>query len=86
MNLEGRSEDISPMGARWLVLVIFSLAFHGASWAQDVQRITGRIINVETQAPIPFASVGIPGRQVGTSADLGGFLNWISIPSSVRIV
>jgi len=56
-----------------LLLTIQLASLRGHS--QDLERLSGRIINAETQAPIPFASVGIPGRQIGISADLNGFFD-----------
>ena len=60
MNFGEDRKVFSVQGGLGIMALMFWLAINIPALAQDVQQISGRIINVETQAPIPFASVGIP--------------------------
>lgn len=80
MNFGEGIKVFAGKGRLGLMALLLSLVIHGSLLAQDIRRVSGRIINVETQAPVPFASVGIPGRQIGTSADLSGFFELDLIP------
>ena len=73
MNLKELSKVVWLKWSPGVIIFVMAMVSFNTGVCQDVQLITGRIINLETQAPIPFASVGIPGRQIGTSADLKGF-------------
>lgn len=55
---------------RTLVLILFSLTVIGAS-AQKIT-ITTKVLDKSTSEPLPFASVGIKGKSIGTVTNLQG--------------
>ncbi len=46
-------------------------------------KITGKIINTKTQAPIPFVNIGVEGTRVGTITDMDGRFS-LSVPEKYR--
>ena len=56
---------------RWLLAVlVLSICFCPA-FAQN-RIVQGQVLNSQTREPVPFATLGIPGRSVGTVADEQG--------------
>ncbi|RTQ47109.1 carboxypeptidase-like regulatory domain-containing protein [Hymenobacter gummosus] len=49
-----------------LAVFLLSLLLPALAGAQV---ISGTVLNAQTQAPVPFATIGLPGREVGTVAD-----------------
>lgn len=60
--------------ALMLLRVVFSLLFCVASFVLQAQNIIleGRVLQAETGEPVPFATLGVPGRGLGTVADEQG--------------
>ncbi|MBX0289806.1 carboxypeptidase-like regulatory domain-containing protein [Hymenobacter sp. HSC-4F20] len=57
------------MPYRFFLLLFFCLTSLGLQ-AQTI--IEGRILNSQTKEPVPFATLGVPGRGIGTVADEQG--------------
>lgn len=62
----------------WLVM---GLAIGTVAFAQ--QRVDGRVVDSETNEPVPFASVGIVGTSRGTSTNLNGEFSLLVEPGAV---
>lgn len=60
-------------------IIIILLAISSAAWGQQV--LEGKVIDKETQKPVPFASIGIIGLPRGTSSNIDGEFS-LPIPSS----
>lgn len=63
-----------------LPLLLLLPAF--STFAQTT-RLRGRVLEAASQRPVPFASVGVPGRPFGTVADSVGRFAFV-LPDSVR--
>ena len=51
------------------VLAVFFLT--GSAWAQNIT-VSNKVVDRETGEPLPFASIGIKGRPIGTISNLQG--------------
>ena len=56
---------------RYLFFIFFLFVFSLASQAQKIT-ISGKAIDNETKEPLPFATIGIKGKSVGTITNLHG--------------
>lgn len=56
---------------RYLFFIFFLFVFSLASQAQKIT-ISGKAIDIETKEPLPFATIGIKGKSVGTITNLHG--------------
>ena len=63
------------------ILRLFLLTFWLFPSLLKAQKITGKIISLNTQKPIPYARIGIPNTAIGSSADKEGAYQ-IRIPVS----
>ena len=64
----------------WLTLLLLLPTL--STFAQTT-RLRGRVLEAASQRPVPFASVGVPGRAFGTVADSAGRFAFM-LPDSVR--
>jgi len=58
---------------RFITILLFALLMYGPSLAQSNFVIEGQVVNQETDAPIAYANVGIPGKYIGTAGNDEGF-------------
>lgn len=56
---------------RYLFFIFFLLTFSLASQAQKIT-ISGKAVDNETKEPLPFATIGIKGKSIGTITNLQG--------------
>jgi len=56
---------------RYLFFIFFLLTFSLASQAQKIT-ISGKAVDNETKEPLPFATIGIKGKSIGTITNLHG--------------
>ncbi len=53
---------------KWCLLFIFGLCFFGAF----SQIFSGKVIDIQDQKPVPYANIGIIGKDRGTVSDMNG--------------
>ena len=58
---------------RFIYIGIFILCFSNSVNAQQFVRITGKVIDAITKEPLPFVSVHIVGKNIGTITDYNGY-------------
>lgn len=60
-------------GRLWAVFLLPSLLVGSVAWAQAPKlAFSGRVLDAESQEPVPFATVFVPGSKVGTTTDVDG--------------
>lgn len=62
----------------WFLVVFFGLA--SSLLAQNVGKLTGRIVDMKTKEPIPSANVILRGTSLGAATDLEGVFIILNIP------
>jgi len=65
-----------------MVLAFCSILFVQASQAQQIT-VTGKVVDLETKEPLPFASIGITGKPIGLISNEQGEFDF-HIPSDMR--
>lgn len=61
------------VGWLWAGLFSLSLVVGQAAWAQAPKlQLSGRVLDADSQEPVPFATVFVPGSKVGTTTDVDG--------------
>ncbi|MBU1680873.1 MAG: TonB-dependent receptor [Bacteroidetes bacterium] len=69
-----------------LSLVIMSSFFYSSLFAGNTGKISGRVTDLETGEPLPFANVFIDGTSQGAAADIDGYYTILNIPPGVYSV
>lgn len=64
-----------------VVLLVFYLTLPSFSTLAQTRLLTGRVLDQQTSAPVPFASVGIHNQPLGTVADEQGRFHF-SVPTA----
>jgi hypothetical protein len=64
-----------------LVLISFFSVAGSVLFAQDVAQLKGRVLDGESGAPLPFASVFINNTSIGTTTDSSGYYLLRSVPT-----
>ncbi|MDH3710771.1 MAG: carboxypeptidase-like regulatory domain-containing protein [Cyclobacteriaceae bacterium] len=57
------------------LLGLWLAAAGGLAYGQQVQEITGYVLDANTSEPVSYASVGVPDQATGISANLNGYFN-----------
>lgn len=74
--------SILPSIMRVLLILMLIVVFGGPAWSQKIT-ISGKVTDRETGEPLPFASVGIRGKSIGTISNLQGEFDF-HIPTEYR--
>lgn len=64
----------------------FFLSFTAAAPAQELGVVSGRIIDLETGAPLPGANVVVQNPRLGTVSDRGGLFRIAGVPAGERVL
>ncbi len=76
--------ELRVPGARWLVLGFLFCTLAGAGRAQTAYR--GRVTDAQTGDPVPFASVALKGKAVGTTTNFEGYYQFTTTQRADSLV
>jgi TonB-linked SusC/RagA family outer membrane protein len=63
-----------------VVIMTIGLVWHQPVYAQETGKISGRVVDAETGAPLPGTNVFLKGTDFGSATDLNGFYEIKNVP------